>query len=687
MAILIADNVTVIYQGEKSTAKALDEISIGFSSGEKVLLYGESGSGKSTLLKVLCNLIKPTYGKVKMEETPIYVPSDGYFLENFSAFSNVYYWLRGKGMASKNAKKEADRVLESVGLLIVRKKQVRFLSGGEKNRLAIARAIALKPRAVFFDEITANLDETSKVKMIDLIFRELSSSLIVFSSHDKEFLEGKCTRIIKIEKGIVIEDSAPHSIAINCVDKKTKKMNGMVLGTRIFLKRLSGCLLFMISSVLLGIVACFSSYAVSSYEKESIEFPSYIYPAHFNNRLSSGDAGMLSNAFYIDSGSLLSDQTFTIAMTPQIKGGKVIVRDSFIQPIISGKEKLLFGSKDKEYGFYLCISENSSLRPEIYRDYIGKTFNLYQSNQYNESDSVGVEVMFNGIYLVKSDSLYGGLDEFVYLPSESLNQVEEYMKKLLNEVCQGTGDLKMFSYLPGYQNLQVCIDNSKLSILTSDTLTQRLGEEERMTLSSLVLPSSMKNAKWRIHYLSFVMSSSSFGLPTYYSDRLHSGECAISKVALKCALVNQKIASTGYYSNETDLKEDIEKGGFILQRGNIYEKKGTTNKLYVSLFCFACLIVVFMLSFLALLMLRWNRKTQDDDYSLCKMMGYSSLTLRLFGMIYCIVFSIISYSTLWKILSGPFEINTNISLVLLIGTMLISMIPMAKVKKRVTKND
>ena len=205
MAILIADNVTVIYQGEQSTAKALDEISIGFSSGEKVLLYGESGSGKSTLLKVLCNLIKPTYGKVKMEETPIYVPSDGYFLEKFSAFSNVYYWLRGKGMASKNAKKEADRVLESVGLLIVRKKQVRFLSGGEKNRLAIARAIALKPRAVFFDEITANLDETSKVKMIDLIFKELSSSLIVFSSHDKEFLEGKCTRIIKIEKGIVIE--------------------------------------------------------------------------------------------------------------------------------------------------------------------------------------------------------------------------------------------------------------------------------------------------------------------------------------------------------------------------------------------------------------------------------------------------------------------------------------------------
>ena len=94
-----------------------------------------------------------------------------------------------------------------------------------------------------------------------------------------------------------------------------------------------------------------------------------------------------------------------------------------------------------------------------------------------------------------------------------------------------------------------------------------------------------------------------------------------------------------------------------------------------------------MLSFLALLMLRWNRKTQDDDYRLCKMMGYSSLTLRSFGMIYCIVFSIISYCTLWKILLCPFEINTNISLVLFIGTMLISMIPMLKVKKRVTKND
>ena len=102
--------------------------------------------------------------------------------------------------------------------------------------------------------------------------------------------------------------------------------------------------------------------------------------------------------------------------------------------------------------------------------------------------------------------------------------------------------------------------------MTSDTLTQRLGEEERMTLSSLVLPSSMKSAKWRIHFLSFVMSSSSFDLPTYYSDRLHSGECAISKEALKRALVNQGIASTGYYSNETDLKKDIEKGGFILQR-------------------------------------------------------------------------------------------------------------------------
>ncbi len=675
--IVILDKATLIYQGKNSSAKAIDDVSLSFDKGEKVLLFGESGSGKSSLLKVMGGLTKLTYGKAKSSVSPIYVPSDGCFLENFTAYSNVYYWLRGKGVKKKEAKMETDRVLEKVGLIPVRKKKVRRLSGGEKNRLAIARAIALKPDAVFFDEITANLDKAHKEKMIQIIYQELESSLIIFSSHDKEFLMDKCTRVIEMDHGKIKGDSEPKDCKENLIRPLMKKENGSVLGMRVFLKRISGCFLFALGSLLLGFFSSFVAYASYSYNQESSDNPSYDYAAHFENRLVSGGKDDFPNAEYLDKGTLIGNETFVVALTSQTGGGKVIIRDTYIQPVLPKDGNLVLGEKNAKTGFYLCYSEDHAIKTDIYKEDIGKQYNLYHTSQYKLSIPISISLTFNGVYRIKKSSFCSGPDSFLYLPTESMSEVTSYMNELLDKTCQGLLSTDTIPSVPSFENTEVKINNRKLSLLTGDNLSERLGEEEPLTLSNLVLPTELKGKEWELRYLSCTLDSHS-SLSVVYSDKLHSGECAISYPALKRVLVDQGYVSSGYYSSESSLKEDMNKGSASIQRANTYSKFNSSYMVYVSLFCFCGMVLEVLIVGLVLLMLRWNRKVQDKDFSLCKTMGYSSWTLRLFGALYSILFTAIGYLTFWQVFSHPYRLSSEFSIILLIFVLILSTMPMLK---------
>lgn len=685
MAIINALKVTKIYQGKQSSAKALDEISLSFSKGEKVLLFGESGSGKSTLLKVLCSLQKPTYGKVEASIKPLYIPSDGYFLTNFSAFGNVYYWLRGKGMKRGEAKKGTYRILEDVGLSSIMRKKVKRLSGGEKNRLAIARAIALKPDAVFFDEVTANLDIEHKKKMIQLIFKELSSSLIIFSTHEKELFEAGCTRSIEIEKGVIKADSSPTYTKIKMNPVNEKKANGLLLGTRIFTKRLSGIVLFAISSIFLGVISSFLSFLVYSYEDEVTSTPDYYYSANFANRLSSGADDTFTNADYVDCGSLITNSSFSISKPSSSGVGHIIVRNTYIQPILPSDDNLIIGKKDATNGFYLCIDENNKINTNIYENYINSDFNLYHISQAELDSPMGISLTFNGVYRIKSSSFFSGPSTFVYLPQESFKRANDYVKDLIVKTCSGEIPPITSSSMTG-NKIDLYVDNKKMSYLDNSKAIKLLGNEENLLLSGIVLPSSLEGKEWFLHYMSAVISSSSNIMPIHYTDRFHSGEYALSFPVLQLALTDHNLTSTGYYSNEKSLLADLNAGSLSLRRGNIAITEDS-NILYLALFTIAAMSLEFICVFLVLLMVRWNRKMQDKDFSLCTVMGYSSLSLRAFGYLYNVFFMTLSYILVWRFSSFTFKLLSKTSIILFILTLLLTIIPMSTKKKEDKEND
>lgn len=189
MKAISVSHLTKIYQGQSSAEKALNNISLDFNFGEKVLLSGKSGSGKSTLLKIISGAEDPTYGTLEVADPPLYIGSDVWILEDWSVYDNVYFWALGRLKDRRASRKAAMKAIDDVGLRNKRRTKAKRLSGGERNRLGVARAIALCPSIVLCDELTANLDQESAEKMISLILDRMPDSTIVFASQDPDGIQ------------------------------------------------------------------------------------------------------------------------------------------------------------------------------------------------------------------------------------------------------------------------------------------------------------------------------------------------------------------------------------------------------------------------------------------------------------------------------------------------------------------
>ncbi len=193
------------------------------SSGQFVSIMGRSGAGKSTLMYQLGLLDHPTSGNIILDgvDTALlqgedrtrfrleylgYVFQDYAILPELTAEENVVVPLLMQGFSSNKAVQMAMDALEKVGLGPYANKTPGRLSGGEQQRVSIARAIAHNPKIIFADEPTANLDSETSKKVID-IFKELNSQgqTIVMVTHEMEY--GECTdRIVTLNDGIIISD-------------------------------------------------------------------------------------------------------------------------------------------------------------------------------------------------------------------------------------------------------------------------------------------------------------------------------------------------------------------------------------------------------------------------------------------------------------------------------------------------
>lgn len=199
----------------------LHENSFSVAAGETVAIVGASGSGKSTLLGLLAGLDLPTSGSVRLAGEPLadldedaravlrgrllgFVFQSFQLLPSLNAIENVMLPLELAGMA--NARSEAEFWLKRVGLAHRLRHYPKHLSGGEQQRVALARAFAPKPRLVFADEPTGNLDAATGHQIIELMFaiNAESGTTMILVTHDEE-IAARCGRRLRMHAGEIAE--------------------------------------------------------------------------------------------------------------------------------------------------------------------------------------------------------------------------------------------------------------------------------------------------------------------------------------------------------------------------------------------------------------------------------------------------------------------------------------------------
>ncbi len=214
-------NITKIYSPTNITA--LKDISLEIKKGEFILIAGRSGSGKTTLMRLILGEQKPTRGQVFFEGEDIHkmksvelskirrkigvVFQDYKLLSSKTAYENVAYALEVTGASEQEIVKNVPHVLEIVGLVRQTNSFPSALSGGEKQRTIIARALIHRPDVIIADEPTGNLDPYHSWDIIRLLVKiyEMGTTVILIT-HDKEIINSLRKRVITLDEGKIVRD-------------------------------------------------------------------------------------------------------------------------------------------------------------------------------------------------------------------------------------------------------------------------------------------------------------------------------------------------------------------------------------------------------------------------------------------------------------------------------------------------
>ena len=216
----IMSDVSKVYPGG---SMALQDVNVHIEPGEFVFVVGPSGAGKSTFIKMLFREVLPTTGSIFVNGvdilslTPKEIPflrrqlgiifQDYRLLPDRTVFENVAFAMQVIEAPHRKIKRQVMNVLDLVGLRHRANAYPNELSGGEQQRIAIARAIVNDPVFVIADEPTGNLDPETSWDIME-IFKEINATgtTIVMATHDKEVVDAMGKRVIAIEKGRIVRD-------------------------------------------------------------------------------------------------------------------------------------------------------------------------------------------------------------------------------------------------------------------------------------------------------------------------------------------------------------------------------------------------------------------------------------------------------------------------------------------------
>jgi len=231
--VINLENIETIYEGEK--IPVIKKINLKIKPGEFISIIGPNGAGKTTLLETINGLLDYTngkgyvYGKEIIKNKADIRKETGYLVQNFEIDPRAPFLCKdivmtgriGKiGTFKHTTKKDWDKIWYSmglVGMIDFANRPIGKLSGGEFQKILLARALAQQPRILLLDEPFSNLDFASKIQIETLLNRmhEKHNITVVMVSHDLSFVPASCGRVVVMDKGYIIMDDTKENILIS----------------------------------------------------------------------------------------------------------------------------------------------------------------------------------------------------------------------------------------------------------------------------------------------------------------------------------------------------------------------------------------------------------------------------------------------------------------------------------------
>lgn len=250
-AILKVSDLTKMFENRKKIEfYAVDHVSFQVMPGQTVGIVGESGSGKSTLAKLLCCLEEPTEGQIRLcgqeigkrkgkKRREMYRKLQMVFQDPVSSFDprrtlgdGIGESLRNHGMSREEARKRVELLLEQCGLPEeFAGRYPHEVSGGQCQRAAIARALAIEPQLLICDEATSALDVTVQKQIMELLdrMRKEKKLTILFICHNLALVQSFCDQILVMKQGKIVEEGKPEEVIRHPQHAYTKQLVESVL--------------------------------------------------------------------------------------------------------------------------------------------------------------------------------------------------------------------------------------------------------------------------------------------------------------------------------------------------------------------------------------------------------------------------------------------------------------------------
>ena len=465
--MLELNNITKVYSSEDIVVQALNDISLKFRESEFVAILGPSGCGKTTLLNIIGGLDNYTDGNliINGKSTKKYTDNDwdlyrnhkvGFVFQSYNlilhqnALSNVELALTLSGVSKNLRRQRAIEALEKVGLADQLYKKPSQMSGGQTQRIAIARALVNNPDILLADEPTGALDSETSIQIMDLLKEIAKDRLVIMVTHNPDLAKKYATRIIKLSDGKIIGDSNPYDgqkIKIEAKKGKTRK-NFMSFKTalglslnnlatkkgRTILTSFAGAIGIIGIALVLSISTGVRNY-ISSVEKDTLSS----YP-------------IMIEAKQIDASSLLETMKSSKEQSKKEEKNRIVTNDIMGSMIsIMSKEvqsndlktfkKYLEKNKDKyekysnaiQYGYNLNLQIYKNTTDEVVKlnpNNILESFGMNSNSLMSVSNSVFMELLDNDDfnkkqYEVLAGSLPKKYDEVVLIVDDN-NKISDY---------------------------------------------------------------------------------------------------------------------------------------------------------------------------------------------------------------------------------------------------------------------